>query len=139
VTAVARNRFLFPALLAAVVLVDAYALTPIGNAHPAVTGDYQGTSPEAIGLLRDTRRREPSGAFISLSGADPLNLVGVLSPGARLPALTGNRVLYRDGLPVASLVAGEVRFLEQLAPEEQWAARNALLRRQVPAVLRVLS
>ena len=53
--------------------------------------------PEAIGLLRDMRRREPSGALMSLSGADPLNLVGILSPGSRLPALTGNRVLYRDG------------------------------------------
>jgi len=109
-----------------------------GRFVAGVSGE-QFAVPEAIGLLRDMRRREPSGAFISLSGADPLNLVGVLTPGARLPALTGNRVLYRDGLPIALLVAGEVRFLEALPPEEQWAARNALQRRQVPAVLRVLS
>ena len=95
--------------------------------------------PEAIGLLRDMRRREPSGALVSLSGADPLNLVGILSPGARLPALTGNRVLYRDGVAIALLVAGEARFLEQLAPETEWAARNALLRRQVPATLKFLA
>jgi ATP-dependent Lhr-like helicase len=95
--------------------------------------------PEAIGLLRDTRRREPSGALISLSGADPLNLVGLLSPGTRLPALTGNRVLYRDGVAIAYLIAGEARFLEQLQPEAQWAARNALLRRQVPATLKFLA
>ncbi len=95
--------------------------------------------PEAIGLLRDMRRREPSDALVSLSGADPLNLVGILSPGARLPALTGNRVLYRDGVPIALLVAGEARFLEQLAPEAQWAARNALLRRHVPATLKFLA
>jgi ATP-dependent Lhr-like helicase len=95
--------------------------------------------PESIGLLRDMRKREPDGAWISLSGADPLNLVGVLSPGAKVPALTGNRVLYRDGLPIALQVANEVRFLEQLPPEQEWAARNALQRRQVPAALRLLS
>jgi ATP-dependent helicase Lhr and Lhr-like helicase len=110
-----------------------------GGRFVADVSGEQFAMPEAIGLLRDMRRREPSGAFISLSGADPLNLVGVLTPGARLPALTGNRALYRDGLPIALLVAGEVRFLEQLPPEEQWTARNALQRRQVPAVLRALS
>ena len=95
--------------------------------------------PEAIGLLRDTRRRAPDGAWISLSGADPLNLVGVVTPGARLPALTGNRVLYRDGIAVAWLVAGEVRWWVELPPEQQWAAHNVLRRRHVPAVLKVLS
>ena len=95
--------------------------------------------PEAIGLLREMRRREPNGALLSLSGADPLNLVGMLTPGARLPALTGNRVLYRDGLPIALLAGGEVRFLEPLAPADEWEARKALLRRQVPAALHLLS
>jgi hypothetical protein len=46
-----------------------------------------------------------------------------------LPALTGNRVLYRDGLPVATLAAGEVQFLETLDPATEWDAHNALLRR----------
>ncbi|HEY4067086.1 MAG TPA: DEAD/DEAH box helicase [Burkholderiaceae bacterium] len=95
--------------------------------------------PEAIGLMREVRKREPDRAWISLSGADPLNLVGVLSPGARLPALTGNRVLYRDGLAIALLAGGEVRFLEALPPAEEWAARNALQRRHVPAALQMLS
>jgi ATP-dependent Lhr-like helicase len=56
-----------------------------------------------------------------------------------LPALTGNRVLYRDGIPIALLVAGDVRYLEPLSPEAEWAAHNALLRRQVPAVLKYLA
>ncbi|HYM48506.1 MAG TPA: ATP-dependent DNA helicase, partial [Burkholderiaceae bacterium] len=110
-----------------------------GGRFVAGPSGEQFAAPEAIGLLRDVRRREQSGALISLSGADPLNLVGVLSPGARLPALTGNRVLYRDGVPIALLVGGEARFLEQLTPEAEWAARNALLRRQVPALLRFLA
>ncbi len=95
--------------------------------------------PEAVGLLRDVRRRERTGTLVSISGADPLNLVGILTPGARLPALTGNRVLYRDGVPIALLAAGETRLLEELPPEAQGNARNALLRRQVPAVLRLLA
>jgi ATP-dependent helicase Lhr and Lhr-like helicase len=97
--------------------------------------------PEAIGLLREARRKPQSQHCVSLSGADPLNLVGILTPGPRLPALSGNRVLYRDGLPVATLSGGELRFLEAspgappLDAKEQWALKNALLRRHVPAVL----
>jgi ATP-dependent Lhr-like helicase len=98
------------------------------------TGE-QYAAPEAIGLLRDMRHRPQSRAFVSLSGADPLNLVGIVTPGTRLPALSSNRLLYRDGVPIALLAGGEVRFLEQLEPKEQWEAQNLLLRRHVPAVL----
>jgi ATP-dependent Lhr-like helicase len=91
--------------------------------------------PDAVGLLREARRKPNDGEFLSLSAADPLNLVGIMTPGARLPSLTGNRVLYRDGLPIAVYASGEVAFLEQLEDKEQWQARNALLRRQVPAPL----
>jgi len=81
------------------------------------------------------RRRPRDGEWVSLSAADPLNLMGILTPGPRLPALAGNRILYRDGLPLATLAGGEVRFLETLDPAAQWDARNVLLRRHVPAVL----
>jgi ATP-dependent Lhr-like helicase len=91
--------------------------------------------PEAIGQLREVRRRESDLQLVSLSAADPLNLVGILTPGNRLPALTSNRVLYRDGVPTALYVGGEVKFIEQLDPAEQWQIRGALLRRQVPAPL----
>ncbi|HJX19406.1 MAG TPA: hypothetical protein VJ454_00340, partial [Steroidobacteraceae bacterium] len=67
--------------------------------------------------------------------ADPLNLVGILTPGARLPSLSGNRLLYRDGVPLALLTGGEVSFLLELPAQQQWEARNLLLRRQVPALL----
>jgi ATP-dependent Lhr-like helicase len=95
----------------------------------------QYATPEAVGLLREVRRKPASQQFVSISAADPLNLVGVVTPGARLPALTGNRVLYRDGLPVALFAAGEVRFLEKLEAKQEWEARGAILRRHVPAVL----
>ena len=95
----------------------------------------QYAAPEAIAPLREARRRPHTGQLVSLSGADPLNLLGIVTPGARLPSLAGNRILYRDGLPVASYAAGEVQFLEKLEPQEEWEARNAVLRRHVPAAL----
>jgi ATP-dependent Lhr-like helicase len=95
----------------------------------------QYAAPEAIGLLREARRKPHDGHYVSLSGADPLNLVGILTPGARLPSLSGNRLLYRDGVPLALLTGGEVSFLQELPAQQQWEARNLLLRRQVPAQL----
>jgi len=95
--------------------------------------------PDAIGALREVRRKPASGAWVSLSGADPLNLVGVLTPGPKLAALTGNRLLYRDGLPIAFFAGGEVQFLETLDPTTQWEARKSLLRGAVPASLIALS
>ena len=91
--------------------------------------------PDAVGALREIRRKQPSDAWVSVSGADPLNLVGILTPGPRLAALTGNRVLYRDGLPIALLAGGQVHFLETLDPGSEWQARKALLRGAVPAPL----
>src|SRR6185312_2011147 len=95
----------------------------------------QFATPEAVGLLRDLRKRPASGQLVAVSAADPLNLIGTLTPDARIPALTGNRVLFRDGLPIAAYVASEVRFLTQLDAKEQWEAQNAILRRHVPAAL----
>ena len=87
--------------------------------------------PDAIGALREVRRKPASGALVSLSGADPLNLAGILTPGPKLAALTGNRLLYRDGLPVALLAGGEVQFLETLdAGQRMGGAQGAAARRR---------
>jgi len=88
--------------------------------------------PDAVGVLREIRRQPDSRAWISLSGADPLNLVGILTPGPKLAALTGNRLLYRDGLPIALLAAGGVQFLETLDAASEWDAHKALLRAALP-------
>jgi ATP-dependent Lhr-like helicase len=95
----------------------------------------QFATPDAIGLLRDVRRKAPTEQFVSLSAADPLNLIGILTPGSRLSSLAGNRLLFRDGLPVVTLAAGEVDYLVDLPPKEQWEAKAALLRRHVPVTL----
>lgn len=85
--------------------------------------------PEAIGLLRKVRQRAHDGTLVCVSGSDPLNQLGTLLPGIRLPGLSGARVLYRDGVPVATLIAGEVVLLDDnLDPATAWAARKQLLR-----------
>jgi len=97
----------------------------------------QYAAPDAISTLRGLRREPETGMLVSVSAADPLNLVGILTPGPRVPALAGNRVLYRDGVPLAVQVAGESRFFEELPPEMEWQARNALVRQPIPPALRV--
>ncbi|HEX5959444.1 MAG TPA: helicase-related protein [Hyphomicrobiaceae bacterium] len=87
--------------------------------------------PEAVGLLRETRRKKPEGRLASISAADPLNLIGILTPGPRLPALAGNRLLLEDGLPVAALAGGEVKVLAQPSGISEWELRSALLGRRV--------
>jgi ATP-dependent Lhr-like helicase len=85
--------------------------------------------PEAIGALRGVRQREPAQQLVCVSGSDPLNLVGTVLAGDKLPALAGTRVLYEDGVPVAALVANKPQFLQEAdgAAQQRW--RNALLRR----------
>jgi ATP-dependent Lhr-like helicase len=95
----------------------------------------QYATPEAVGLLREVRRKPYAQQQLSVSAADPLNLIGILTPGARLASLTGNRLLYCDGLPIATYAAGKVQYLERLEPKEQWEAQTMLLRRHVPAAL----
>jgi len=82
--------------------------------------------PEAVEALRRVRKREHDGALIMISGADPLNLVGSVLPGAKVPSVASSRVVYRDGLPVATLVAGEVTLPQVLAPDEERMVRSTL-------------
>ena len=58
--------------------------------------------PVAVESLRALRRTEPVGEIITVSAADPLNLVGIVVPGERVPAISGKSVSYRDGAAVTS-------------------------------------
>jgi ATP-dependent Lhr-like helicase len=91
---------------------------------------------EAIERLRSVRRSAPDGVLLGISAADPLNLTGIVLPGARVSPLASGRILFRDGLPIAVREAGEVRLLVDLEPAEAWRARNALLKRSIPPQLR---
>ncbi|HKF58708.1 MAG TPA: ATP-dependent DNA helicase, partial [Blastocatellia bacterium] len=92
--------------------------------------------PEAVGLLRTIRRTPKTGELVSISAADPLNLVGIMTPGSRVSSLPSNRILFRDGEPIAILEGGRTTLLVELAPSAEWEARNALIRRRVPPQLR---
>jgi ATP-dependent Lhr-like helicase len=91
---------------------------------------------EAIGLMRSIRKTEPDGSFVSICAADPLNLVGIIMPGKRVPIIPSNRILFRDGVPIAVFEAGQTSFLMELDKTEQWKARTALVRRPIPPRLR---
>jgi ATP-dependent Lhr-like helicase len=97
--------------------------------------------PEAVGMLRSIRRaRNTDGvvheSLISVSAADPLNLIGVITPGNRLTAHAANRLLFRDGEPIAVLESGETRFLVEFSRSMEWKAKAALLRKATPPPLR---
>ena len=68
-----------------------------------IVGGFVGeqfAAPEALEALRAIRRDEPSGEIVRLSACDPLNLVGIITPGPRVPAVPGHHVNYRDGVPI---------------------------------------
>jgi ATP-dependent Lhr-like helicase len=92
--------------------------------------------PEAIGMLRSIRRAGPQDGLISVSAADPLNLVGIIIPGSRITAHTSNRILYHDGAPVAAFESGETRFLVELSRAMEWKAKAALMRKATRPELR---
>jgi ATP-dependent Lhr-like helicase len=95
--------------------------------------------PEAVGMLRSIRRdntKNVEGSLISVSAADPLNLAGIITPGNRVTAHTSNRILYSNGAPIAALESGETRFIVELTRTMEWQAKNALVRKATPPVLR---
>ncbi len=100
-----------------------------GRFVAGVSGE-QFALPEAVSQLRAARRAEGPGELVMVSGADPLNLVGTLLPGSRVPAIAGNRVLYRDGVAIAAMVSGELRWLERLAPEDAIVVEEMLVQRR---------
>lgn len=96
----------------------------------------QFATADAVHLLRSIRRTDADGAMISISAADSLNMLGILLPGPRLSSAASNRLLYRDGVPIAVLETKEIRYLVEMNAAEQWQARNALLRRRIPPKVR---
>ncbi len=58
--------------------------------------------PEAVESLRAMRNLANTGEEITIAAADPLNLVGIIVPGERVPAISGKRVTFRDGVPIGA-------------------------------------
>ncbi|MEA3087089.1 MAG: ATP-dependent helicase Lhr and Lhr-like helicase, partial [Paraburkholderia sp.] len=85
----------------------------------------------AIPLLREVRRHAHDSVWVCVSATDPLNLAGTLLTGDKVPSVAGNRLLFRDGIVVATLVAGDFNFLPTLGTdmEAKTQARLRLARR----------
>ena len=93
--------------------------------------------PEAVGVLRGVRNEDKTGAR-SRERRRPAQPRGNFVPGAKVPALYSNRVLFRDGVAVAALIAGEAQYFENLEAAKAWELRNVLLRIPAPASLAAL-
>ena len=65
--------------------------------------------PEAVEALRAVRRAQPEDQAVIVSAADPTNLVGIVTPGSRVPPNSGVAIAYRDGVPLGVAPLGELR------------------------------
>ena len=92
--------------------------------------------PEAITVIRSLKREKRRGELVSVSACDPVNLVGVVTPGRRITAIPGNRILFRDGEPVARYEGKSVHFEKKLDAEMAWTLEKSLIRKHVPPKLR---
>ena len=92
--------------------------------------------PEALDELRAVRTPAAGRELVKVAATDPLNLVGIVTPGPRVPAVIGNAVLWCDGVPLASLEAGAVVVRTTLpagARVDDDLAYHEAPRRSVPA------
>src|SRR6185436_6178860 len=98
-------------------------------------GGEQFAAPDAVGRLRAVRRMEALDELVVLSAADPLNLVGILTPQPRIASVYRNRVLLKDGVPIAALEGGEVRRLAESAFDDEHL-KSLLARRSLRTALK---
>lgn len=85
--------------------------------------------PEAVSLLRQTRKQQNKEQLITISAADPLNLTGIITPGRRLAAQSGHRILYKDGMPIASRQNSEIQIHDHIPAKDHWHIKNLLIRK----------
>jgi ATP-dependent Lhr-like helicase len=71
---------------------------------------------DAVERLREIRRTPAHGRCLVVSAADPLNLAGIVTAGERVRAVAANRLVYRDGVPIAALEGEYVRSLAEVDP-----------------------
>jgi ATP-dependent Lhr-like helicase len=86
--------------------------------------------PDAVDRLRELRRSGPDETLVAVSGADPLNLTGIVTLGDRIRAAASSRVVYRNGIPVMAMEGDMLRTLADVdAPVLADAAALAAGRR----------
>jgi ATP-dependent Lhr-like helicase len=90
--------------------------------------------PDAVARLREVRRTPSDDRLVTISGADPLNLTGIITAGDRIRASAGTRIVYRNGVAVAAMEGDLLRTLAPLDADDAANAAAAAARRRVPVV-----
>ena len=90
--------------------------------------------PDAVDRLRELRRSGPDETLITISAADPLNLTGIITGGERLRTAAGNRIVYRNGVPLAALEGDMLRTLADVDPSIAADVAAAAAGRRVPVL-----
>jgi len=70
--------------------------------------------PGAVEQLRRQRDEPIANVWNVISAADPLNLVGILTAGPRVPAMRRNRIVFLNGRPIAARESREIRWLAEV-------------------------
>ena len=96
-----------------------------GRFIAGLTGE-QFALPEAIASMREVRRRPADDALVCLAASDPANLLGTVVAGPKVARIAGARVVWRDGVPLATSIGGEVEALLPLDRDALRAASDAL-------------
>jgi ATP-dependent Lhr-like helicase len=81
---------------------------------------------DAVERLRQHRDEPAAMSWDVISAADPLNLVGIVTPGPRVPAKRANRVLLLNGRPVAARESRQIRWLSELDDQSRQRATQLL-------------
>ncbi|HEX5103428.1 MAG TPA: DEAD/DEAH box helicase, partial [Pirellulaceae bacterium] len=97
-----------------------------GGRFIAQVGGEQFALETAVSRLRDLRDAAPSDDWSLISAADPLNLSGVITPTARIPAMHKNALVIQRGRCVAAKIAGRIEFLAEIDPNQQFLIRKSL-------------
>jgi ATP-dependent Lhr-like helicase len=107
-----------------------------GGRFVAQTTGEQFALPEAVVQLRAARRAAREGRLVAVSAVDPLNLLGIVTPGERIAAVAATRIVLDDGRPLAVLEGGAVRALAEYPAERGPAVAEALARLPLSTALR---
>ncbi len=82
--------------------------------------------PEAVDQLRKLRDEPEKESWAVISAVDPLNLVGVVTHDVRVPALRSNRIVFRNGQPIAAREARRIRWMADMEDAVRWRAERLL-------------
>jgi ATP-dependent Lhr-like helicase len=105
-----------------------------GRFVSGVSGE-QFALPEAVERLREIRRTPADGHLVTVGTADPVNLAGIVAPGERLRTAVRNKLVYRDGVPIAVLEGDFVRHLVPLDSTVLQQVSRVLSRRRTAHIV----